>query len=559
MTPDHITFKISPEEVVLLFPLHYALMQTLYFLTTTSLLTTELQLLSIALINLLGVPKTPQSSILKALLWIGGISMLVSCRHVLKLSVELARIPTWRLKRVKRPVKARLTIYHALDDTLGGFLSRRIFLTSSESSDEDITRLKSRSLDDLEYLSSSFGESRKSFIQGVRHRRHTLPTNLSTLPDLPTLTRTATDVLSSARTRSRLILRLTLPQAIVLKWLYAIFIYLMTTFIIMIPIRLYVQYFALDGREPVGWALGYLFGDYQPFKMQTIMLGLDSWICLPSRDFTIPNPGTMERLRQEVLGAANTRLLISLYCLTWISIGLLLVIYLSNIVEVDTRRKLFHGMMVMMFLPTIFIDPTFISLALMLVLAIFLLLDLFRASQLPPLSKPLTYFLAPYVDGRDHKGPIIISHIFLLIGCAIPLWLSLAFSEHTGDGALTGWEVPNRNLTMITGVVCVGMGDAAASLIGRRYGRRRWPWSGGKSLEGSAAFVFAVYVGLFASRIWLVLGGWSGDSDDTWSSSSFKMIIAAIGASLTEAVLTGGNDNVVVPIILWLLTKGLAI
>lgn len=489
--------------------------------------------------------------------------MLVSCRHVLKLSVELARIPTWRLRRVKRSGQSYSTIYHALDDTVGGFLSRRIFTRSPESSDEDMPKRQpqGRSVDDLEYSpkSASYTESRQSFIQSIRHRRHTLPTKLSTLPDLPTITRTATNVLSSARTRSRLILRLTLPQATVLKWLYAIFTYLMTIFIIMIPIRFYVQYFALDGREPVGWALGYLFGDYQPFRMQTILLGLDSWICLPSRDFTTSHVGTVDHVRQEVLGAANTRLAIALYCLTWISIGLILVAYLSNIAEVDTRRKVFHGMMVMMFLPTIFIDPTFISLAFTLILAIFLILDLFRASQLPPLSKPLTYFLAPYVDGRDHKGPIIISHIFLLIGCAIPLWLSLAFAERTGDGALVGWEVPDRDLTMITGVVCVGMGDAAASLIGRRYGRRRWPWGGGKSLEGSAAFALATFVGLFASRIWLTLGGWSGDSGDTWSSSSWKMVVAAIGASLTEAVLTGGNDNVVVPIILWLLTKGLSI
>lgn len=38
-----------------------------------------------------------------------------------------------------------------------------------------------------------------------------------------------------------------------------------------------------------------------------------------------------------------------------------------------------------------------------------------------------------------------------------------------------------------------------------------------------------------------------------------KMTVAAAGASLTEAVLTGGNDNVIVPVILWLLVRGLGI
>ncbi|KAK4697957.1 hypothetical protein P7C71_g199, partial [Lecanoromycetidae sp. Uapishka_2] len=112
---------------------------------------------------------------------------------------------------------------------------------------------------------------------------------------------------------------------------------------------------------------------------------------------------------------------------------------------------------------------------------------------------------------------------------------------------------------MVAGVVCVGMGDAAASLIGRRFGRRRWCWSGGKSLEGSLAFAVAVILGLNFARWWLVLGGWDGDQGDPWVTTLSKTAVAAIGASLTEAVLTGGNDNVIVPVILWLLVRGLRI
>ena len=49
-----------------------------------------------------------------------------------------------------------------------------------------------------------------------------------------------------------------------------------------------------------------------------------------------------------------------------------------------------------------------------------------------------------------------------------------------------------REVAMVAGVVCVGMGDAAASLIGRRYGKHKWIWVGGKSIEGSVAFAVAV-------------------------------------------------------------------
>lgn len=120
---------------------------------------------------------------------------------------------------------------------------------------------------------------------------------------------------------------------------------------------------------------------------------------------------------------------------------------------------------------------------------------------------------------------------------------------------------------MISGVVCVGMGDAAASLFGRRYGRRRWCWSGGKSLEGSLAFTLAVILGLVVAKIWLSCFFFTAErgkecgSSRGWSMVTVggKMTVAAAGASLTEAVLTGGNDNVIVPVILWLLVRGLGI
>lgn len=358
--------------------------------------------------------------------------------------------------------------------------------------------------------------------------------------------------------------------------MYAVWVYVWFVVIILGGIRWYVQHYALGGNEPVGWALGYIFGDFYQFRLQVLLLSLERWICLPVR----PDPdevchlGWIEHIRQMSIGTANTRLLLAGYWAGIIITGLAIVFRLSPYYEVDTRRKIFHFMMVSMFLPTIYIDPAWCALALAIALAIFLLLDLLRASQLPPLSKPITNFLHPYTDGRDHCGPVVISHIFLLIGCAIPLWLSLASLPRTGITPLNGWEVPTRELSMVTGVVCVGLGDAAASLIGRRYGHHKWLWKGGKSLEGSVAFAAAVFAGLLAANLWLKLGGWSitgGNSVNAtqqgfdtivtniknwrWSDVTSKTGICATVASLTEAVLTGGNDNVVVPVVLWTCVK----
>lgn len=590
------TYSINfTEEQTLLFPLHCALVQTLGFLTTTSLLPAELQLLSVSLINLLCFGQTYQSLILKGLLWIGGVALVASCRHALQWSVELARVPSWRFRRRKHRKGTRVTLVCAIHDTFGGWLSRVLKPRyGDDSSDEEWTPKFSpqtalpKGLRHLDAEKSTQTTIRRTFqnalasvddfdfddnsalrtsevvsatgVYGTRSRRHTLPSSLSPIPDIPALTKTATDALSSARFRSKLLIRLTAAQAAVLKWLYAAFVYLAAIAIILIPVRLFIGYSALNGNEPFGWALGYLFGNLDAFRFRVVYLNLEHWIVLPERYAAWEQyPGLGEYIRHGVLGPANTRLLLCGWYVVNIAAGLTIVFRLRNVVEVDTRRKVFHGMMVSMFLPTVFIDPTFIALAFALVLTIFLLLDLFRASQLPPLSRPLTHFLAPYVDGRDHRGPIIISHIFLLIGCAIPLWLSLADTKRTGLGPSRGWDVETRDISMVTGIICVGMGDAAASLIGRRFGHRRWPWSGGKSLEGSAAFAIAVVVGLVASRMLLLAGEWKGDGGDAWLTTLTKSTIAACGASLTEAVLTGGNDNVVVPVILWLLVRGLKV
>ncbi|QSS64254.1 membrane protein SEC59 [Histoplasma capsulatum] len=376
-------------------------------------------------------------------------------------------------------------------------------------------------------------------------------------------------------------LSLTAAQAQVRKWAYALYTYAATLFIILVPVRKYVGQNALHGNEPFGWAIGYLFGNIPSVRFQIVKNNLENWVRIPPlHDTEMDNKschlGWVDHLRRDTLGEANARLLIACYCALVIVVGLGLVIRLSGAVEVDTRRKVFHGMMVLMFLPTTFIDPTFTALALALILAIFLLLDLFRASQLPPISNPLTYFLAPYVDGRDHRGPIIVSHIFLLIGCAIPLWLSLAGIPRTGSPPWEGWDVETRDLSMVSGVICVGMGDAAASLVGRRYGRHKWFWGGGKSVEGSMAFAVVVFVGILMARLWFIVGGWDHSvsvpisraispswptmvTSKGWAVVVGKSILAALVSSSMEAVLTGGNDNIVVPLVLWLLVRGLGL
>jgi dolichol kinase len=81
------------------------------------------------------------------------------------------------------------------------------------------------------------------------------------------------------------------------------------------------------------------------------------------------------------------------------------------------------------------------------------------------------------------------------------------------------------------------VGDAAAALVGRRWGRTRWPGST-KSVEGSAAFALvALGVGLAVAR-------WPG-ADLPWG----VLVVGALAATAAEVPRLRVNDNLLVPLV----------
>ncbi|KAK6340727.1 hypothetical protein TWF696_009051 [Orbilia brochopaga] len=503
-----------------------------------SLTTTETRLLATALVQLLDAASA-QMVTLKAILWMTGGALLVGCRTFMQKEIDLersivfARSRPWARRRRARKEKINLDNFMA-----------------TTSSDSDQTAFRAAAAD-------------------IRRR---LP---KFLPD-------------------------ELPQNIpTLKLLYAIPVYLILAACIFLWERPYLTQHAFGNIDPFPWAAGYLFSGLPFYQDLLADLG---WSEVPGFNVTV-RPGAEGRF-----WGPNYRLAVAGYWLLLVTVGIIAVVTLGRgvrvpmeklgfeiqgpgwlglaevargrAVEVDTRRKVFHGLVVAMFLPTVFLDPPFVATALLVTLGIFLLVDILRATLIPPISKPLSIFLAPYVDGRDLRGPIVVSHVFLLIGCAIPIWLSLSGAATPQQQELQSpfgadWTAPRRELAMISGVVCVGMGDAAASLIGRRFGRHKWGWSGGKSIEGSLAFTLAVYGGLLLAKVWLIAGNFHAGSGGI-NRGSGKLLVQALGmrnfavftakalavgglCSLVEAVITGGNDNVVVPIVLWLAVRGLGV
>ncbi|KAI9492568.1 hypothetical protein BDB00DRAFT_827981 [Zychaea mexicana] len=200
----------------------------------------------------------------------------------------------------------------------------------------------------------------------------------------------------------------------------------------------------------------------------------------------------------------------------------------------NKKRKLFHALAVIMFTPGVLFERSFLQLAFGVALGVFIYLEYLRYFAIWPYGKSIHMFLTEFIDSRD-LGPVILSHIYLLLGCAAPVWL--------GGSNL---------LASLSGIVALGFGDAAASLVGKKFGRYRWPGTK-KTIEGTIAFVIAVYVSSVLIMYASALLGISSASHYVTSAGRGEwgsFIITALLTGLLEA-FSSQNDNIMIPLYIY--------
>lgn len=185
------------------------------------------------------------------------------------------------------------------------------------------------------------------------------------------------------------------------------------------------------------------------------------------------------------------------------------------------RRKFFHALAVLMFVPGISWDPAFTHLSFSLAFSLFTFAEYIRYFAIYPFGAAVHVFLSEFLDEKD-SGTAILSHFYLLTACALPLWL----------------ESPWRVLGL-AGVIVLGVGDALASIVGKRMGFCRWFPSSGKTLEGTVAFAVSVFV-----CNWVVAAG------EFSTVHVDHMGCAVITTALLEA-FSKQNDNLTIPLYLW--------
>ena len=142
-----------------------------------------------------------------------------------------------------------------------------------------------------------------------------------------------------------------------------------------------------------------------------------------------------------------------------------------------SRRK-FNGftfascsLAVIMFAPVIFLDIDMMSLAFGVALSALLLIEWVRIfCRHYELNDHISEFFKEFTDERDEYRGIAVTHLYLLIGCALPVWASVALSLlPSGRGCFM--TVPSelkgntiKRILSHLGWVVVGVGDSMVSL-----------------------------------------------------------------------------------------------
>ncbi|KAF8656850.1 hypothetical protein AX16_002397 [Volvariella volvacea WC 439] len=187
--------------------------------------------------------------------------------------------------------------------------------------------------------------------------------------------------------------------------------------------------------------------------------------------------------------------------------------------RLNARRKFFHALAIVMFVPGVGIDPAFTHLSFSAAFALFTFAEYIRYFAVYPFGAAVHVFMNEFLDHRD-SGTAILSHFYLLTGCAGAVWL----------------EGPSQ-LLQFSGILALGVGDALASVVGKRMGVHRWMSSTAKTVEGSIAFTLSIVLSAWLLR----LVGFA----EAFSTLRYTGVVGL--CSMLEA-FSDQNDNLTLPL-----------
>ncbi|CAE8613546.1 unnamed protein product [Polarella glacialis] len=169
-------------------------------------------------------------------------------------------------------------------------------------------------------------------------------------------------------------------------------------------------------------------------------------------------------------------------------------------------RKAFHVLAVAMFAPPILMNRSaFLGLSFLVACLLFIALEACRVCRTPMVGNTMDSFVVRYLDTKEDigRGDLVLTHLYLLVGCAIPVWLEKEPAAQQGvEGVLasllglsgiasnTKSKIEYRNTQNIyidiiylfnsfyfnslnSGILLIGVGDASAAAFGVSFGTHR--------------------------------------------------------------------------------------
>ena len=186
-------------------------------------------------------------------------------------------------------------------------------------------------------------------------------------------------------------------------------------------------------------------------------------------------------------------------------------------------RKYFHVVALLLFGPPTYFAPSMMYLSYSIAIALLCLIESLRFTYINSLQSSQSLisgtdlvtksqsqsmiengqilssvdtFFRTFFDEKDlgaMDGGFVVTHIALILGCAMPLWFHKHYSLLRDDVDV------NESIHYVMpylGIIILGIGDAGAAYVGSVLGKIKWPESK-RTLEGSLAMLISVLVSTF--------------------------------------------------------------
>jgi dolichol kinase len=161
--------------------------------------------------------------------------------------------------------------------------------------------------------------------------------------------------------------------------------------------------------------------------------------------FPINNKFAFTILLDFVFSDLERILIVAVYVALLILAGLAVNWQISKNQRVTTSaRKIFHILIVLVYVPGFIFQCNFLFVASVVILAIFIVLELARVIQLYPVAEVLERSVKAFIDEKD-AGKVALTPIYLLVGCSLSIWIHNSPCDLTGS---TSFEVKKLKFSL---------------------------------------------------------------------------------------------------------------